>query len=51
MNNLKKNSKKSEFAKILLELLLTVKLYHWKTNSYAEHKATDKLYEELNKKY
>jgi hypothetical protein len=23
-------------------------LYHWKTRSYAQHKATDQLYEELN---
>ena len=26
-----------------------VKLYHWKTRSYAQHKATDELYERLNK--
>ena len=25
-----------------------VKLYHWKTNSYAQHKATDELYANLN---
>jgi DNA-binding ferritin-like protein len=25
-----------------------VKLYHWKTHSYAQHKATDELYERLN---
>lgn len=25
-----------------------VKLYHWKTRSYAQHKATDQLYENLN---
>jgi DNA-binding ferritin-like protein len=24
-----------------------VKLYHWKTHSYSEHKATDELYENL----
>jgi len=32
-----------------LEILNTVKLYHWRTHSYAEHRATDDLYEELNK--
>jgi len=25
-----------------------VKLYHWKTQSYAQHKATDELYSKLN---
>lgn len=33
---------------IFLQMLNTVKLYHWKTRSYATHKATDKLYENLN---
>jgi hypothetical protein len=31
-----------------LEMLLMIKLYHWKTKSYATHKATDSLYEKLN---
>jgi len=31
-----------------LEMLMMVKLYHWKTSSYATHKATDKLYTTLN---
>ena len=26
-----------------------VKLYHWKTRSYAQHNATDELYDKLNK--
>lgn len=30
-------------------MLTTVKLYHWKTMSYATHKATDELYDDLNK--
>lgn len=30
-----------------LEMLNTIKLYHWKTYSYATHKATDKLYKKL----
>jgi DNA-binding ferritin-like protein len=25
-----------------------VKLYHWKTSSFAQHKATDELYSQLN---
>jgi len=30
-----------------LQMLNTVKLYHWKTISYATHKATDELYSKL----
>lgn len=32
-----------------LSLLNTVKIYHWKTQSYSTHKATDELYSRLNK--
>lgn len=32
-----------------LEFLNVVKMYHWNTRSYAEHKATDELYGELGK--
>lgn len=35
---------------LCLEILNTVKLYHWKTLKYSEHKATDELYGELNDK-
>lgn len=31
-----------------LEMLLMIKLFHWKTTSYATHKATDELYSKLN---
>jgi len=31
-----------------LSLLNIVKIYHWKTHSYATHKATDELYSKLN---
>lgn len=31
-----------------LQMLNTVKLYHWKTSSYSQHKATDELYTNLN---
>lgn len=37
-----------EVTVIFLEILLMVKLYHWKTTSYATHKATDELYTKLN---
>jgi DNA-binding ferritin-like protein len=31
-----------------LEMIIMIKLYHWKTYSYATHKATDDLYSKLN---
>ena len=33
---------------VFLEMLMMVKLFHWKTHSYATHKATDELYDSLN---
>jgi len=38
-----------DIAVRLLSLLNTIKLYHWNTSCYATHKATDELYEKLNK--
>jgi DNA-binding ferritin-like protein len=49
--SIKKNSNnklKEELVNLLLQLLIIIKVYHWKTESYAEHKATDELYESLN---
>jgi hypothetical protein len=48
-----KNSKllsdfQKEITVVFLEILLMIKLYHWKTSSYATHKATDELYSKLN---
>ena len=40
--------KSTEVTKFMLELLMTVKLYHWNTKSYSTHKATDDLYSSLN---
>jgi DNA-binding ferritin-like protein len=37
-----------EITVIFFEILLMIKLYHWKTTSYATHKATDELYSKLN---
>jgi hypothetical protein len=46
------NSSLSTFQKeitvVFLEMLMMVKLFHWKTSSYATHKATDELYTKLN---
>lgn len=42
------NPLKSKIIEIFLGMLNTVKIYHWKTYSYAQHKATDELYAKLN---
>jgi len=61
-NNYKKNKKTRKIRRrsienkytqeiivlMFLQMLNTVKLYHWKTHSYAQHKATHELYSELN---
>jgi hypothetical protein len=42
------NDRKAKIVQTFLEMLNTVKLYHWKTHSFAQHKATDELYAKLN---
>lgn len=37
-----------DIVQMFLQMLNTVKLYHWKTTSFAQHKATDELYANLN---
>ena len=37
-----------KFITMMLESLMMIKLYHWKTHSFAGHKATDDLYGTLN---
>jgi len=49
-NNLLLNNFEKEIVVLFLEVLIMVKLFHWKTYSYATHKATDKLYSSLNEK-
>ena len=34
-------------VKFLFHMTTTIKLYHWQTQSYSVHKATDKLYEKF----
>lgn len=48
-NYKKTNKTNSHIVKVFLEVLNMVKLYHWKTRSYAQHQATDELYLKLNK--
>jgi hypothetical protein len=40
-----------EITVVFFEILLMVKLYHWKTYSYSTHKATDELYSSLNSNF
>jgi len=42
------SSFQKEVTVIFLEMLMMVKLFHWKTSSYSVHKATDELYGKLN---
>ena len=48
-NYKKSNKTNSHIVKVFLEVLNMVKLYHWKTRSYAQHEATYELYLKLNK--
>jgi len=51
-NYLSSSNKTNKFEKEItvkfLEILMMVKLFHWKTMSYASHKASDQLYDSLN---
>ena len=44
----RKQQQKQDMVIQFMEMLMMVKLYHWKTTSYAVHKATDELYSKLN---
>jgi hypothetical protein len=50
---LRKNNINQQFEQeitlVFLEVLIMIKLYHWKTHSYATHKATDEFYTSFNK--
>lgn len=46
--NNKKSYSPQHIVTMFLQMLNTVKLYHWKTSNYAQHKATDELYTNLN---
>ncbi len=39
---------KANIVSTFLSILNVVKLYHWKTQFYSQHKATDGLYDKLN---
>jgi DNA-binding ferritin-like protein len=39
---------KSIIVENFIEMLNTIKLYHWNTHSFSQHKATDELHERLS---
>jgi hypothetical protein len=39
---------KEKMVRYFMELLNMVKIYHWNTKSYSQHKATDELHERLS---
>ena len=45
------NTQKSKIVQIFLEILTMIKLYHWKTRVYSEHKTTDDLHASLSEKF
>lgn len=52
-NKTQKNRKhaqcsKEQIVETFLEMLNEIKVYHWNTHSFAQHKATDELYQRLN---
>ena len=38
----------SNVLNVFLYIINQIKIYHWQTNSYSRHKATDELFEKLN---
>lgn len=43
-----KANRKSAIVENFIEMLNMIKLYHWNTHSYAQHKATDELHEKMS---
>ena len=43
-SNKKEKDVKNNIVRVFMEMLNVIKLYHWKTLSYPQHKATDELY-------
>ena len=39
---------KNQIVKVFMDMLTMIKIYHWNTRSYAQHKATDELHERLS---
>lgn len=48
ISNKKFQSFENEVTIYFFEMLFMIKLFHWKTFSYATHKASDSIYDKLN---
>jgi DNA-binding ferritin-like protein len=44
----RKNNNNSKMVITFLDFLMLIKLYHWNTHSYANHKATDELFSSIS---
>lgn len=44
----KASTKNSIIVENFIEMLNTIKLYHWNTHSFSQHKATDELHQRLS---
>ena len=42
------NHVKRDLVSTFMEMLTVIKVYHWNTHSFAEHKATDEIHERLS---
>jgi hypothetical protein len=47
--NTRRHKKRASFVIVFLQILNTIKLFHWNTKDYAKHKASDELHESLGK--
>jgi hypothetical protein len=47
-NITKRSAHKTEMVRTFMEMINVVKLYHWKTHSFPEHKSTDELHARLS---
>ena len=47
-NGTRNGSKAAQIVLFFFELQLNIKLYHWNTTQYSNHKATDKLLDNLS---
>lgn len=47
-NKSRKSVDKNQIVKIFMDMLTMIKIYHWNTRSYAQHKASDELHERLS---
>lgn len=45
--NSSSNKQKARIVTVFLEMMNTIKLFHWKTKTYSQHIASDEFYEKI----